>query len=292
MGVAGQAAGLSLERLMKQHTVIFILALFAWAVFGDRAGYFAAMPGLTISTPDAQSYLQFAPYRLPVYGWLANAVGLNALVWLQGAAFALSAALVAAATRRWWAAVLMVANVGLAAITFHALTESFAVLAISAAVWLYDRKKWSWMAAALIVFLAMRPILPMPTEAFRQMAAINKERFMAHVVAFEPYMSRLNAAWWVYLNDVRGLFVGSNFIALPLKSWSLAYTMAIWTLFIMAVPRADKLPVLFVAGMIVLGGLTYFQGDRILMPCVPVVIYTIARGLDAMDRNAGAGDGK
>ena len=254
---------------------IYCIALWAWILFAMTFGYYDAMPGIVASTPDAQSYITYAPFRLPVYGWIANFFGPQILVFLQGIAFALSAMFVTAATRRYYAGLLFIANVGLMAIAFHALTESFAVLAVSIGIWAYDRKKWAVLVTAAVAFMVLRPIIPMPTEAFRQMSVINHDRFMAHVTPYVGSMGQAVAMWWVWINDVKDLFSQSNFVPPKLLAYTLSYTLGLWTLFVANIPRADKWPVLFVAGMVAIGGLTYFQGDRILLPVVPVMIYVI-----------------
>ena len=111
----------------RNSAIVFIVALASWVLQGWLCGYFAQMPGIVSSTPDARDYLAGASYRLPFYGWIAN-IGPWPLVLMQAAAFAASCALLTASTRTLWAGLIWAANMSAAALTFHALTESMAVL--------------------------------------------------------------------------------------------------------------------------------------------------------------------
>ncbi len=208
---------------MSREVRIFVLAMSVWALQGWLCGYLEQMPGIVASTPDARDYLAGASYRLPLYGWIAN-IGPWPLVILQALAFAASCALLTASTGTLWAGLLWAANMSAVALTFHALTESFAVLAVCVGLYAVSRRQWLALTAAGISLMALRPIVPLPMEAFRKMATINEARFAAQA-------EQLGAVWAWFNNILSNCVAWSNFTPRALRLPMLTYNSALWLLF-------------------------------------------------------------
>lgn len=240
--------------------------------------YFDKMPGIVFSTPDAVSYLYGANFRLPLYCWIVQHVSMKDLVFLQGLAFAGCCVLLYKSAGKW-AALAWMANLSAAAISFHALTESFSVLAVCSGLYFLTRKQWIGLAASIWLLMALRPIVPLPFENFKEMAAINAERFWAQVATCENYFGNIGATVWVWRTNVlNNLFSISNF---ALHGWRIAamiYNSVIWILFIAVIHRIDLRLVLIISYLILISGMTNGQGDRIMMIALPVAIFGIAQG--------------
>lgn len=260
-----------------------LTALLLWYFAAAAAlGLLTALPDSLWSTPDAASYYTHAPYRTALYPAIIDLTDGDMGLWVwQLAAWVCAVLLTAEAARSGWAAVLLAGNLGLVALTGHALTEVWAVLIVAAGLWAYDRRCWYGVATALILLTWLKPVVPVMNEQYSRFAEINADRFHAHAkLAGGPVLS--------YLHNMGNAIVArSNFVPRSWHLFTLMYTSLVWLL---AVLRGrDKWPWIFVGFHVAAAGVTFGQGDRILMPMMPVLVYLITRRRDAVDRDAVAG---
>jgi hypothetical protein len=134
------------------------------------------------------------------------------------------------------------------------------------------------MVAALVVFIALRPMIPLPLASWRMMAEINAERFAAQVAQCEKYYGHLGASVWVWrTNILNGVYGLSNFAHGGWRVFAMVYNSALWLVFTAGLLRYNWRLVAVVGYLIAISGVTHGQGDRVMMVAVPMVIYLVGK---------------
>lgn len=263
------------ERVKKfyQSQIGFVLILAAWYVLASLAlGIFGKWYITLGSSWDSVTYYLQFKHRTAFYPAIIKLTGGGLWLWITQAIVWLATILITVkAARSRVAGIILALNLGMLALTYHALTETFAIFFVACGLWAYDRRKWPLVFLALCLLTYLKPVIPLPIEAWRGNAEMALERFKGQAAAMGGYI-------FAYLSNVcSNIFAWSNFTPKWMRIPTFGFTSAVWIVATISwIERKDWKLFAFIAFYVCASGISFNQGDRLLIPLMPVLAYIIS----------------
>jgi hypothetical protein len=237
-------------------------------------GFFPDVSSRLDSSFDAKTYIAHAPHRTPCYPFIIDTLGLGVWLWLfQALLWLASAYLISVISGNRLAGVLFSANLGLIALTYHALTETIIIFIVVLGLYACKKGFWPGVVLALLGITMIKPVIPIPLDSY--MASVDNA--LGRFCWQSKQLGNSFAAWGN--NVLSNIFAFSNFLPRWMRIPTCIYTSVVWlvagSFWFSSKNRRLDLLAGFALFYIFASGFSYAQGDRLLLPVFPILVYFI-----------------